>query len=187
MPNIQGIINDAESKINNVNLQSLSQSFVDFWKKDGQLTKSSFLTFYGPIVSIALFALVISTIGILTPCIGCAPVRWLLLCVYVYVLSIILLYKKSKQYCPAEKPVEDLSILATWPTFVFFVAYVAPKLISLLIPGIGFILSIPILGELLCVSVAIIIYSIALPYSQYLLIQRACQKNQLENLWTFYH
>lgn len=184
---MQGIIESSDIKIPNVStsLSVVSRSFADFWKNDANFSVSTLWSYYGPIASTVLFATILTLAGMFSSCLGCYPIRLLLLWAYVYVLTIVLLYRKSKAYCPNEKPVEDLTVLAIWPSLLYIIAYVAPSLILLVIPGLALLSLVPVLSTVVACALACSIYAIALPYSQYLLLKRACENIEIKNVWTF--
>ena len=181
---MQGIIDINESP-NDSTVLDIFRSFPNFWSHDAHLSLNSLYTYYGPIASVVVFSGALSAGGLISSCLNCSPIRIVLIAIYVFVLTIVLLYKKIRQYCPAEKPIEDLSILAIWPTLLFVITYLIPVCLTLIVPGIGLLSLIPLLGDLVSAIFACSIYAIALPYSQYLILQRTCQKVKISNVWTF--
>ena len=175
---MQGIIDSTTSN------SDVFKSFSAFWKKDAKDSVNSLFSYYGPIASVVVFAFFLSLGGLLSSCLSCSPIKIFLITVYVYILTFILLYKKLRSYCPSEKPVEQLAALSFWPTLLFFLIALMPFLASFLIPGIGIILMLPIIGDVVSVMLACSVYAITLPYSQYLIIQKSCYKKDIKNLWT---
>ena len=185
MPTIQGIINETKSAIPMKTMKSVIGSFQDFWRTDGKLTESTLLTHYGPIGAVGIFFVILSVLSLFLVCLQCTLIRWFLMIICVYVLTLVLLYKKYKQYCPNRKPVEDLTILSIWPTLCFMGGFLLPKIIAVIIPGIGLLFSVPLLSDVVSIAIACLVYMIALPYSQYLLVKRACEQQNIVNVWTF--
>lgn len=184
---MQGIIESSDGKMPDIStsLRAVTNSFADFWKKDANMSASALLSYYGPIGSTILVATALTVAGLFSSCLGCYPIRLLFLAAYVYVLTIVLLYKKSKAYCPDEKPVEDLSILAIWPSLLFIIAYLAPALMLLVIPGLALLSFVPVVSTVVSCALACSVYGIALPYSQFLLLKRTCERKDIRNVWTF--
>lgn len=180
---IQGVIKNTPSTTVTKDIQSNLLTFQSFWKEDSKLTFNHMLSYYGPIISTWVVFVILTLIGLFSSCISCFPIKLMIVSVYVYGLTVILLYRKFRQYCPHERPVEDLTILAIWPTVLYLIAFMISKIVIYVLPMIGAIL---LLTDIASALVSCSVYAIALPYSQYLLILRACEKRVIKNMWTVY-
>lgn len=141
-------------------------------------------SFIGPVASIVAFATLVSVLGIVVSCFSCLPVKLFLNAAYVFGVTVTLLYRKAVATCD-NKAVEDTIILAAMPTLIFLGAYLLSSLILMIIPGLNFLMFLPVLPTLFAATIATAAYTLALNYSDTLIVKRACQGQTVKNVWTF--
>ena len=119
-------------KLNNIDYNSVLSSAT-------KINLDNFLGKYLPIFITLILSLIMYFLGFISDCFGCGPFRTLILCIYIFGISVFMLVKTTMENCKDKLKYYNETKLAGLCVLLFFVSYVLFNIVAMFVPGLNII------------------------------------------------